>query len=213
MLRALPFTFLAGLVAPALAWACLSAGDPALFGTYDYVTSRQASDVAATADWAASPPVSAISMGEAGLVWHDGSQCSTGWSSVKRDAPTINGHDPILADSQILPARDGAPDARTNQGYDIVCGQTLVGRLTRIDGRVIAVSSANGASIHLFQKELSKDERNRISDALNRFKFLETSAPDADTLNRALGFYLDYRGVPYRFAAPVITENLMEDLK
>lgn len=131
---------------------------------------------------------------------------------MKRDAPTININDPMLADSQILPARDGAPDARTNQGYDLMCGEAVVGRLTRIDGRVIAVSAANGATVHLFHKELSKDEHNGMIEALHRFKFLETSAPDRAALNRALGFYLEYRGVPYRFASPVVTENLLDDL-
>lgn len=193
------------------------AGDVGLapHGEFHYLDTRRAQSVAAPLgppDLLAVDAVHDVEFSASRFRWHDGRTCAASWNAIPVETVIVDTGDPILADTQIGPTADHVTDHRRNQVFEFHCGGELWGRMLLVDRRLGIVATAGGARYHVFQAPVGKSLRPRLESALRDRKFLATETPTEADLDRALGFYLEYLGSPYRFRRPAISDNLLSDL-
>lgn len=184
-------------------------------GTFTVVAVRMASDVASTApdETTSRWPGNRTVTFDGTLKWIDGSRCSQ-WSLKVRKTAPVNISDPNLSDTQIGPKPDNE-DARLNQPADLVCGsRRALDALVIVDRHLIVVPEPGGRWIWILEKQLDREQALAVEQALKSRGF-DPGPIDGilDTKSReALGFYTETLGVPFRFAVPVIGENLLTRL-
>ena len=150
------------------------------------------------------------------LRWLEKGNCKT-WKTVEggNDAGFYLS-DPILSDVTLAPleGETSQGDQRILKTVDLYCGDEMLERLFVIDKRVFIISSRSGATNIIFEKPLSEAESEKFQLQLKDMKFYSgdiTREMDAKS-RTAIAFYAEYRGAEYRFADPVITENLLDGL-
>ena len=154
-----------------------------------------------------------LSFGD-GLRWFDGSQCED-LRLVAMEDPALDLTDPLLSDLRIA-ANDGVSvgDRRLDQSLAVWCGDERRMDLVMIDRRVLVATAANSSMHLILEKPLTRVQVARLQTQLKDMKFYDgeiTGEMDAE-MRRRLGPYTEYRGALYRFANPVITENLLDGL-
>lgn len=139
--------------------------------------------------------------------WLDGI-LYTDWNSVELDEPPLAMRDPILAD--VYFKLNHASDVRKPSLYS--AGAKELGRVYWIDTRVGLLVEPHGSPVYVLERSLSLMDALQLEVALKDMKFDPGAVDgviDAST-RKALGFCLEYWGLPYRFAPPVISDRMFE---
>lgn len=179
--------------------------------TYEVVAMRNPSDVAMT--MAPGIPQESRLGGKLivgkKLTWIDGKTYAK-WERGHASELPMGFRDPMLGDIYWQPL--GTPGETRTERYR--AGDELVGQVVYVDSQLALISEPAGAPVYVLEKALSKETALRMERALNDRKF-DPGPVDGvidEQTRRALGFYLEYLGVKYRFKTPVISSALLREL-
>lgn len=189
-------------------FGCSTPAPVTVSNSYKVVAVRQLGDVAMTAPLVSSGSQvgDQLVIGEH-LVWLDGTAHNDWVATALRTSP-LNMGDPILADAYF--GLKTAADVAQAQRY--ASAGKEVGIVYWVDARIGLVAAKNGSPVYVLERPLTRSDGRLLEKALNDMKFspgVVDGVIDSSTRS-ALGFYLEYRALPYRYASPVISEALFE---
>jgi len=184
-------------------------------GEFVVVAMRRASDVASPLLGEASDtlPGRVVSFDDP-KIWLDG-QPFDGTRYGTSDVAVVNVQDPNLSDIMILPPDiEGAKNCWLLNETQIVRDGKAIQTFLMVDRRVGIVPMENGALNVVLEKPLDPEEIARLQQLLAGMDYYQgelTGVMDDATRN-ATTVYAEYRGASFRFADPVISENLLSGL-
>lgn len=180
-------------------------------GTFSLIGVRAVSGAAATAPRPDAPPwpeTRTLRFGD-DFTWHDGRTCGDP-RLVPSPGPYINPADPMLADLQVPPSDDSAPDWRANRALDVFCGSERLGGMTVVDPRLIVVVSPNGAWQAIFERPASPEAGARLRAGLAAAGYVVAADAGLPALRDAAGLFIARTGSAYRFADTALSQNLLQ---
>jgi len=147
-------------------------------------------------------------------VWLD-RQSFDGTRFVDTDVAVVDIRDPNLSDVTIPPLPIARVESRwIMEATQIVSEGKSVKTFLMVDRRVLIVPMANGALNVILEKPLDTQEIRRLQLLLKdtgNYNGDITGVMDQST-RVAIADYAEYRGAKFRFADPVISENLLAGL-
>lgn len=180
-------------------------------GDYAVVAIRNLSDVAMPAMGLRHSKIEqgqVLKLGER-MQWIDG-KVHTDWQKATLNSRVLGLGDPMLSDVYYgIQTAAGVGDAVRFSAND-----REIGVVYWVDSRVGLVVEPAGSPVYVLERSLSKDDALLLEKQLADMKFdpgIVDGVVDAST-RRALGFYLDYLGLPYRFKTPVVSDRLFESV-
>lgn len=174
------------------------------------VAVRQLSDVAVSPSGieAGGVELGAELVEGASLRWVDGKVCES-WEKEEAACEPLGMDDPMLADVYFQIGESA--ESRCIR-YRATAGDVGVVRI--VDEQLRLIAAPAGSPAYVLERVLSAADGLALEEALVERKF-DPGTVDGiidEKTRTALGFYLEYRGLEYRFATPVVSVAVFEEL-